>query len=92
MELRQALGGLQPRHLQLASCLHFMGQETSGLQARHLELASCLHFLRQEIGGLQVKHLQSASCLLSEMEGTETVYTARLCHFKIIVMAETERR
>ena len=92
MELRQALGGLQPRRLQLASCLHFMGKETSGLQARHLELASCLHFLRQEIGGLQVKHLQSASCLLSEMEGTETVYTARLCHFKIIVMAETERR
>ena len=77
MELRQALGGLQARHLQLASCLHFMGQETSGLQARHLELA-CLHFLRQEFGGPQVKHLQSASCLLCEMEGTETVYSQAL--------------
>ena len=53
--VRQKIDEIQVRYLQLAPCLHFMGQEKGGLQARHLQLASCLHFLRQEIGGFQVR-------------------------------------
>ena len=34
--------GLQARHLQLASCLHFLRQKIGGLQVRHLKSASCL--------------------------------------------------
>ena len=30
------------RHLQLASCLHFLRQEIGGLQLRNLQLTSCL--------------------------------------------------
>lgn len=55
--LRQEIDEIQVRRLQLAPCLHFMGQEKGGLQAGHLQLASCLHFLRHEIGGFQVRHL-----------------------------------
>ena len=68
--LRQEIGGLQAKHLQLASYLHLLGREKDGLQPGHLQLASCLHFLRQELGGLQFRHLQSATSLLSEMEVT----------------------
>ena len=39
LPLRQEIDGPQARHLQLASCLHFMGQEKSGLQVGPLQLA-----------------------------------------------------
>ena len=68
--VRQKIDEIQVRYLQLAPCLHFMGQEKGGLQARHLQLASCLHFLRQEIGGFQVRHLRSPSCLFPKTEIT----------------------
>ena len=35
--LRQEIDGPQARYLQLASCLHFSGQEKDGLRARHLQ-------------------------------------------------------
>ena len=35
--LRQEIDGPQARYLQLASCLHFLGQEKDGLGARHLK-------------------------------------------------------
>ena len=59
LPLRQEIDGPQARHLQLASCLLFMGQEKKewmtsggtlttssidGLQFRYLQPASCLHF------------------------------------------------
>ena len=33
--MRQEIDGLQARHLQLASCLHFLRQEVGELQVRH---------------------------------------------------------
>ena len=52
--VRQEADGPQARHLQLVSCLHFLGWKKDGLQAGHLNLASSLHFLRQAIDGLPV--------------------------------------
>ena len=68
LHVRQEIDGLQARHSQLVSCLHFMGR--SGLPAGCLQPVCCLHFLKQEIGGLQLRHLQSAFCLPSKMEVT----------------------
>ena len=74
LHLRREICGLQARQLQLASCLHFLGQKNCGLQAKYLKPASCLHFLRQELGGLRVRHLQSTFCL----------------HFRIEITTETK--
>ena len=36
VQLRQEIGGFHARHLQQASCLHFLKPELDGLQVRHL--------------------------------------------------------
>lgn len=47
------IDGLQVRHLQLASYLHFMGHKEVGFR---LDAYNSKHFLRQEIGGLQLSN------------------------------------
>ena len=63
LPLRQEIDGPQAKHLQLASCLLFMGQEKK-------KWTSGGTLTTSSIDGLQFRYLQSASCLLSEMEVT----------------------
>ena len=85
LHLRREICGFQARHLQLASCLHFLGQKNCGLQAKYLKPASRLRFLRQELGGLRLRLLQSAFRLHFKIEiTTETRSIARRCVWRTL--------
>ena len=72
--LRQEIDGLQDRHLQLASYLHFLGQERGGLQDKPLQPATNLCF-NTEITGNRHKannwYLSSVNCSTIVMTGSK---------------------